>query len=425
MKTTLKLITAVLGVLVLISCQDKVEEIYKINSPVYMSYDELRTSFKVAGAEEIIQPGKIYFKGNYIFVNEYQKGIHVVDNTNPANPQVIKFIEIPGNVDMAIRGNYLYVDSYVDLLTIDISDIENIQEVDRDTNVFPYIIPAVPEGIIGSIDAKQGVVLGYTVIEKTEKVEPGSISYQRYYLYEDVMLTNSGSVKGNTGGTGTETGTGGSMARFTLYDKYLYTVNNTSLKLFDLEIANNPAFLKEVFVGWGIETIFPYGDKVFMGSTTGMFIYSLENPMTPTQISQFNHASACDPVVVNGNYAYVTLRGGNLCGALESQLDVIDISNLLNPVLIESYPMVEPYGLGIDDSILFVCDGTAGLKIYNSTDPYAIESNKIAEYPDIHAFDVIPLGNVLVLIGIDGLYQYDYSNPDSIRQLSHIPIYGE
>jgi hypothetical protein len=129
-------------------------------------------------------------------------------------------------------------------------------------------------------------------------------------------------------------------------------------------------------------------------------------------------------VVVEGDYAYVTLRAGNMCGNDLSQLDVIDISNIYNPELIKVYPMEEPYGLGIDNSVLFVCDGDAGLKVYNASDPEEITSHVLAEYPDINAFDVIPLGDVLLMIGIDGLYQYDYADLENIYQLSHIPIYN-
>jgi hypothetical protein len=71
---------------------------------------------------------------------------------------------------------------------------------------------------------------------------------------------------------------------------------------------------------------------------------------------------------------------------------------------------------------LFVCDGSAGLKIYIAADPLAIDDHKIAQYKDIQAFDVIPLGEVLIMIGTDGLYQYDYSDPRNIRELSVIPI---
>ena len=68
----------------------------------------------------MINPGKIYFKEGYIFINEELKGIHVIDNRNPENPQNIGFIEIPGNVDIAIKNNTLYADSYIDLGAIDI-----------------------------------------------------------------------------------------------------------------------------------------------------------------------------------------------------------------------------------------------------------------------------------------------------------------
>jgi hypothetical protein len=84
--------------------------------------------------------------------------------------------------------------------------------------------------------------------------------------------------------------------------------------------------------------------------------------------------------------------------------------------------MDEPYGLGIDDNILFICDGSAGLKIYDASDPMSIDQNKIKQYSEIDAWDVIPLGDVLLMIGSDGLYQYDYTDLENIRELSVIPI---
>ena len=84
--------------------------------------------------------------------------------------------------------------------------------------------------------------------------------------------------------------------------------------------------------------------------------------------------------------------------------------------------MSNPYGLGIDDDVLFVCDGTAGLKVYNAADPYLISENIIATFKDINAYDVIPLGTSLLMIGQDGFYQYDYSNLKDIKQISSIKI---
>lgn len=418
-----KIILLLPALALLLSCQDKVEETYTVNTPIYMSYDNLRSSFKVSEGQDIVQSGKIYFKDNYIFVNEYQKGIHVIDNTNPASPQVIKFIEIPGNVDLAIKGNMLFADSYVDLLTIDISNLNDIKEVDRDIDVFPYIILEWEEGIIDNIDESQGVIIGYETRQVTEEVKANNYDYQRFPVWESEAVFVD-AMNSSSGGDGS-VGVGGSMARFTLSGNYLYAVDNSSLKLFNISTVSNPEYEKNIPIGWNIETVFPYENKLFIGSQTGMYIFSIVNPANPEFISEFRHANACDPVVVEGQYAYVTLRGGNLCGAIESQLDVIDISDIENPTLLKTYSMDEPYGLGIDNDVLFVCDGESGLKIYDATDKLKIGSNQLAAYPDVNAFDVIPLGNVLIMIGVDGLYQYDYADIENIKQLSHIPIYGK
>ena len=153
-----------------------------------------------------------------------------------------------------------------------------------------------------------------------------------------------------------------------------------------------------------------------------MLIYDISNAYNPTYISDYWHVTSCDPVVVEGNYAYVTLRAGNLCGEESDQLDVIDISDLTNPSLVRSYSMTEPYGLGIDNTTLFICDGSAGLKIYDASDVLHIADNRIATFPNIETYDVIPLGGVLMLIGDDGLYQYDYSDLNDIKLLSSITI---
>ncbi len=402
------------------SCTNKIEESYTVNTPEYMSYADLRSSFCVLPPEEIKQPGKIYYKDDFIFVNEYQKGIHIINNSDPSNPQNVSFIDIPGNIDMAIKGNMLYADSYIDLLTIDISNMDDINEVDRDEDVFPYIIPEYETGILENIDTDKGVIIGYTLSTVTEEIEENDIYYERFPVW-DTMLFASDMSATNVSGSGT--GVGGSMARFTLYDHYLYAINNSSLHVFDVSDLSNPTFTKQIYISWQIETLFPYNNMLFIGSQSGMFIYSLQDASNPEFISQFWHATACDPVVVNGNYAYVTLRGGNLCGAIDSELDVIDISNMEDPELLMSYAMENPYGLGIDDEVLFVCDGDAGLKIYDASDPLTIADNQLAHYENINAYDVIPLGDVLLMIGEDGLYQYDYSDLNNIKLLSHIVVY--
>jgi len=157
---------------------------------------------------------------------------------------------------------------------------------------------------------------------------------------------------------GNITGTGGSLARFTIMGDKLYTVNNTDLKTFDLSDKNNPRYVSRVPIGIGIETIFPYNGHLFIGSQLGMYIYDASsNPESPVKISEYEHVFSCDPVVVQDNYAYVTLRSGfGPCGRNTSELQIIDISNYSNPFLTNQVFMDGPKGLGVDGNRLFVCD---------------------------------------------------------------------
>ena len=79
-----------------------------------------------------------------------------------------------------------------------------------------------------------------------------------------------------------------------------------------------------------------------------------------------------------------------------------------------------PYGLGIDNKKLFVCEGKSGLKTFDASNP--LDMKQLQQFKDMDAFDVIPLNNTLMLIGKDGLYQYDYSNPSSLKLLSKIAV---
>jgi hypothetical protein len=225
-----------------------------------------------------------------------------------------------------------------------------------------------------------------------------------------------------TGGSGT----GGSMARFMLNEEYLYVIAvPTRLKTVDITTASEMAVVDSVDMPRNMETLFRLEDNLFVGTTTGLLIFDLTDPQKPSYVSSYDHITACDPVVVDGQYAYVTLRSGNRCNNVQNLLEVVDISSIANPYLVKSYPMFNPHGLGTDGELLFVCDGTAGLKIYNKSNPMAIITSQVAHYPDFDTYDVIPMNGILMLVGKGGIYQYDYSDPENIVQISHITIIEE
>jgi len=410
--------------LMLSSCEDKRLQTYMANIPTYMSYEDLRTSFDVKSGEELVMPGKIYFKDQYMYINEYRKGIHVVDLSDPSSPEIKAFIHIPGNVDMAIKDNILYADSYIDLVLIDISNPIQPNEIKRIEELFEYVIPEYDYDYpLDEIDQEKGVIIKFEVKEITREVYHNPTPWPVFWAYEDMAMSNMPKGGQMGGSAGSAYGVGGSMARFLTYDDYLYALESTyKLKSINISDPDNPEVRNEQYLWGNIETIFISGEYMYVGSSNGMHILDLREPSVPILLSTYQHVTACDPVVVAGNRAYVTLRAGNLCGGTQNLLEVIDISNKENPKRMTSFGMSDPYGLGIDNSTLFVCEGEYGLKVYDASDPYEITSNKIAEFKNIHAHDVIPLSSFLFMIGEDGFYIYDYSNLQDITLLGTLPV---
>ena len=107
--------------------------------PVYMSRENLEHSVRyISGAREMIQTGKIYYRAPYIFVNERYTGVHVINNTDPYHPVNEGFILAPGCIDMAVKGNIIYLDNAVDLVSFDLIGREVTSRI---RNVLPEPLP--------------------------------------------------------------------------------------------------------------------------------------------------------------------------------------------------------------------------------------------------------------------------------------------
>jgi hypothetical protein len=408
------------------ACTDACETTttFTVQEPIQMTRSALMEAVGSQPARQLTTTGKIYAKDHLIFVNEPYQGIHVIDNHNPAAPQPVAFINIPGNVDMSIRDNILFADAGPDLLALDISDPAQVVVKKHVFNTFQTNVnwnTGTP--ITGNLT--DNLIVGWQtrVVTTTRDCAPEN---NNAWMEDNGSVINFNSAIGaDSKSAGGSTGTGGSMARFTISGNYLYAINTNAMRVFDISQPASPQAGNLVQVGNGIETVFPYQDKLFIGSMSGMLIYDIRNGATPAYLGGYSHITRCDPVVVSGNYAYVTLRSNpnGMCGRGNSnQLDVVDISNPRAPQLKKVFPMQNPYGLGIDQNTLFVCEGDYGLKVFDAQEPLAVGNKQIAHFQNINMFDVIPLGNTLLAVGTDGLYQYDYSDPKNIRFLSKIPV---
>ena len=408
MKNRIKFLFIVLfGSSLLFSCMDEVKSTYSFRTmmPVYLEMKDVRaTLIAIAPAQEIENAGKIYIYKDYLLINEPNKGIHVYDNKNPANPINLSFIPIEGNIDLAVNSDILYADNYVDLLAFDLTNIRNIRLVKRVEDVFNHLYQHSTGKIITFKD---------TVLTS----DSPSWAFETMWMVRPNMSLSSNMAKASQ-----SYGTGGSMARFTLMDGHLFAVDASTLRVFDVQNPAEPKFLKPIELGWGIETIFPFQQKLFIGSNRGMHIYDASNPSAPTRMAVYEHVLSCDPVVVNEEYAFVTLRSGNFCANGVNELHVLDIKDPYQPKLKKAYPMLNPHGLGLAENYLYVAEGKYGLKSFKINDIQSIDKNQLEFIQSMKSADLIPGPKSLIVIGPDGVCQYDYSNPAQLKKLSCIQV---
>ena len=400
-------------------CVDRTVQIFEANVPVMQSWDDFRArTISMDTPQPLRVPGKIYVYDNLLLVNEVYKGVHFFDNSNPSAPSPIGFLPVHGNMDMAVRNDVLYLDNYTDLVSFDISDPANPRLLDRFNNAFQPINMHFIEGYnsgypMAQFQATEGVIVGWEI--KKTKDEIGGY-YPSLFEIDVVMAGNStGTVSQSN-----SSGIAGSMARFAVYQNYLYTLESSELTTYN--ISDGITLGSTLALNRNAETLFPAQGNLFIGTTTGMLIYSLNSPENPSFVSAYDHISACDPVVVDGNRAFVTLRTGNNCFGQVNALDVVDLTNLAQPQLLYTFPMTNPRGLGVADSLLFLCDGPDGLKIFNRNVEGAIPSNMLSNFGGIVANDVIPHNQVLILTSEEGIFQYSFADPQNVVQLSMIPV---
>ncbi len=393
------------------------EEVYVIEDVVYASHAELQQMIEVQDGTPLRKPGKVFYAEEHIFINERNDGVHIIDATDPYNPRNLKYIKIPGCVDVAVHGNALYADSYSDLQVFDISSLENIQHVQTVENVFPD-----SADLIGMQRDPSKVVVGLKRGIRTMKTSCEGDQGGWGVAQDDVMIDPT------NGGGSQQAGVPGSYARFSLVGDHLYTISLGQMQTFDVTQSLAPSKTSNIDIVDDAETIFAYIGHMFVGSTTGLEIYDVtSNPAQPQFVSSVRHlnSSNCpkDPVVVQGDYAYSTLWTNSPCGDWDNVLEIFDISDLSNPRSVNQLPMSQPRGLAINGEYLYIAQGTFGWEVYKLVTP--IQPQLIHTIPNVTALDMANLGDRLLVVGDDGFYMYSLENPGEPVQMSQIPIQAQ
>ncbi|MEO1032850.1 MAG: hypothetical protein AAFX55_15680 [Bacteroidota bacterium] len=388
-----------------------------VTVPVIKSKSEIRNDISIESAQPTNSDGKIYVYNDLLFYIAQNSGIHIFDNQNPESPQNLSFIKLEGVNDISIKNNILYADNFMDLVVFDINNLNAIQMVNVEEDMLPYYatFPTDASYFQSSFSINEDEFVAYytTIYMERQEAEndPAIYNWDFGLFLEDT----AGAVSAN------EVGTGGSYAKFQIYNNALYTISDYSLLTFDITDYNNISFVGETWMeGWFggamLETTYIRKDYLFIGATNGMHIVGLQNAFSPAYTSSFLHATGCDPVVVEGDTAYITVRGGNSCGSIEDQVNVIDISDISAPQEYSTYFLSSPYGLGIKDEVLYVCNDQ-GINVFDAQNPNGIV---LENTYNVVSKDVIPLSSHLISVGENVIHQYDYTEDFGLELISTV-----
>jgi hypothetical protein len=222
-------------------------------------------------------------------------------------------------------------------------------------------------------------------------------------------------------------GKGGSITRFAVHQGYMYALNQNEVQTFSLQNPDKPLLVHRLATDYGLETIIIYDNTIFIGSTTALYILSIENPAAPVLLSktpdQINIGGRCDPVVVKGNYAYSTAKIiQNICGNVSSQSALLtyDVTDKTRPKLKSFVELNLPNGLGYKDNLLFVCDeGFDKVLVFDIAQPDDPQPTNL-DFALTDPIDLIVDGQKMIVSTRSDFYVFDLSDPQNIRKIGQI-----
>ena len=405
---------------ILVGCNDSadVTVTYTRGTAIYGDMTSVRnTPISGPARGNIVDAGKMFSSNDLLLIGEEGEGIHVFNNADPENPVAVGFLNIPGNREFYVSGNTIFAESLYDMVKIDISD-----------PLSPRIESRLENAISAELVNLQGeTLIGFEFETITEQVNKDDDIYDQilqsagplYFDYEANLIPPSAVPTSFAGNSNSAIG---SINRIAEMNGYVYVIGNSKLSVYD----NTGAFqqIYSEFVGWQMETVFPFNDRLFIGTRNSVDIYNVSDPANPQYESGFWHATSCDPVYpVEGDIAYATLRTGDeaFCPGDDNALVVLDVATLSFPSQIQEITMESPYGLTMIGDRLYVGEGANGLKIFDASDRRNL--SLIEHDRSIQAYDVLahPVwSNIVMIAGPEGFTQYRIEGGDIRTEISTI-----
>ncbi|WP_298546372.1 hypothetical protein [uncultured Aquimarina sp.] len=147
----------------LVDCENSDDDpVFSRYRPILLDRSNFENSVSLKNPTSINTSGKIYIKDDLLFINEVHKGFHIYDNSDPSSPTPIKFLEVPGSTDLAIRDNMIYINQATDLIAVEYDITNGITITKRVINIFPEL--RSPDGFLPYNIPENNVVIGWTLI---------------------------------------------------------------------------------------------------------------------------------------------------------------------------------------------------------------------------------------------------------------------
>ncbi len=288
----------------------------------------------------------VYLYDSLFFISDIYSGIHIYSVNDPSSPELKGTIPLDGNSGLAVKDSIIYTNSYSTLLALKLN------------SDFSFDTVAV-------------------IWEGSNSIDDDLPMDEHHGFF---------GCGGKTLVTADGTGTGGSYAIFAVIDSFLYYIDYSSLITLDISDPDTLIELSRVTIDWTIETLFSTNDYLYVGGRGGMYVLDRVNPAHPKKVCTLEHFEAYDPVVVQDTVAYVTLRAGNWGGTAKDVLLVVSVADPSNAYILDEISTFTPYGLSIQDSLLFVSNGYNGFSLFNVENPIAVSRIKYWDTPNTKDF---------------------------------------
>ncbi len=132
--------------------------------PIYNSLSALKKIEALAPIPTKVA-GKIFQYGSSRTLQvDAGSGVHIINCSDPKNPFKEKFISIPGATEVVVKNNILISNNGNDLVSINITDLNNVQLLSRLENVYTTPIASTPPEsnvYFECPDESKGVIIGW------------------------------------------------------------------------------------------------------------------------------------------------------------------------------------------------------------------------------------------------------------------------